>query len=266
MCYFCQKNIDGYVPKLYEEVKQFQIDNNITHLDISASNLMSRINGEPVLIDLLTRGITPGYWVSDTIEGNAESLTRVLVGYKYEKEIKEFVTSILNYFKSENVDIGSWEIPKLTETHYQYSNISPAAYLLLKIYRGYYIYHNLKEYLLTKNIDIKTYIPPLSEEGFYWEKYEELSNQLKNLDILKLIIPNLTLPLEQTSKFSLKNVLSYDEAYMKQWLTSLNNTYNYNNLGELRYLVLYYLKKYDMLDQETINYLEKTPNLANQLM
>jgi len=182
-------NSEKYIPHLFEELEKFQKETGRMKLDISVGNIMSRHNGEIVLFDLWASGRTEG-WISDTIKGNKETLMNVLKILKYQNEIKKYVLDAIKLFKQENLNYSDYGIDRRIN---KITNLPPSLDFLKKLYIGLKIYEGLKEYLPTINIDIKTYEPPFSGKGLYWEKYDEIENKyksIKSIDFLDLILKN----------------------------------------------------------------------------
>lgn len=246
-----------YINKLIDDVRNFQIQEHVYKLDINSGNILSRENEEIVLNDLWSMGISEG-WKSNTVEGNIESLKYWLYVLEYKDNIKTYVESSLEYIKNENITMGDYGIPRGIEHHYENNDdIPPGLVYIKKLYIGLKIYKTLKAYLPTIGIDIKTYKPPLSGEGLYWEKYDEIENTYKTIsptDILKLII-------EEQHKYTLKNIYQYTREDLDNFLG--DNQYNMN---EKRYMTLYYLIEQNLLvEDERDLILSKSNDLINLL-
>ena len=187
-----------YIPDLFKEVEQFEKETLRTKLDISASNILTRKNGEIVLFDLWAQGISKD-WVSDTIDGNYKTLYICLLYYKYNNQIKEYIEESFEYLEKEGFeeqDYKNYGIEPLLIDYYNETDVPPDFGYVRSLYVGIKLYKTMKKFLANESEDIKTYIPPLSGNGPYWDLYDETKNQYRgksSLEMFELIFPDTNL-------------------------------------------------------------------------
>lgn len=195
------------IKQLLIDFNKFQTETEVTKIDISMGNIMTRENGDIVLFDLWSWGRTPFFYINDNIESNNQSLKNVLLMYKYQKEIKNYVYDVMDYFKKENFDVGSFGMSYVSLSQYgregRYSNDYYSPLILSLTYKAIETYKVLKEYLKTIG---KTFYSKFSISDPFrdlWDNTLDNFHKVKYMDILKTIVNNPTLELNIQNKMDI---------------------------------------------------------------
>lgn len=253
-----------YIDSLFDEFERFQRDTKRYRLNISPLNIRSRENGE-IVLDNLWSDRRNNMFISDTIQGNKNSLYNSLMILKYQDQIKDYVLNMIDYIKSENLEnnLSKYGLDTDLLHHYERTDDPIDLNILAKNVVALFVYIEMKNIYQQKNIDIRTVIPPINDEDEYWQNYNAIEKKyepiLQNLNVLYLIVPNATL-------HSLKYNPIYDMNYDNyETLGFIVNSSLYNPIEEFDGIPLWYYIFIRSNDPAVLHYIISDSRITSNL-
>lgn len=196
---------ENKVDKLFMEVDKFQDETGRYKLDLSSSNIMLRSNGDIVLFDLWESSVTESFYRGDNKKSNRESLEQVLLYYKYQDKLYQYLADVQNLTNGDTeytpLDFNMW----LYKKNYAKNQTFIGPMIVLRAYTLLNLYNYMKTYLTSidetfksinskkksknkKDLDIvESYI------NIGTDYYNSLSKNVNAKNVLYSVIPDASL-------------------------------------------------------------------------